>query len=248
MSGGALLLTLAGVNAYYGRLHVLKGLAMHVNDGEIVAVLGANGAGKTTALRAICGLLKPSSGKISFDGRDITGHSPEALVRLGITQVPEGRQVFGPLSVRDNLSLGAYTRFRSRKKAAVADTLSRVLSLFPILEERQHQRAGSLSGGEQQMLAIGRALMAGPRLLVLDEPCLGLAPRISRQIMQTVSLLRDQGTTILLVEQNARAALRIADRGYVMETGKIVLEGTAEELLRNRDVRRAYLGKDYDEV
>jgi branched-chain amino acid transport system ATP-binding protein len=247
MSDG-LLLTLAGVNAYYGRLHILKGVSMHVNSGEIVALLGANGAGKSTALRVISGLLRPSSGKIGFDGGDIGGKPAEALVRLGITQVPEGRQVFGPLSVQDNLTLGAYTRLRARCRPEVEKNLERVYAMFPILAERRRQRGGSLSGGEQQMLAIGRALMSEPRLLLLDEPCLGLAPRIAQQIMATIATLRDQGTTVLLVEQNVRAALRIADRGYVMETGKIVLEGTADELLRNREVRRAYLGRDYKEV
>jgi branched-chain amino acid transport system ATP-binding protein len=247
MSDG-LLLTLAGVNAYYGRLHILKGVSMHVNSGEIVALLGANGAGKSTALRVISGLLRPSSGKIGFAGNDIGGRPAEALVRLGITQVPEGRQVFGPLSVQDNLTLGAYTRLRARCRPEFEKNLERVYAMFPILAERRRQRGGSLSGGEQQMLAIGRALMSEPRLLLLDEPCLGLAPRIAQQIMQTIATLRDQGTTVLLVEQNVRAALRIADRGYVMETGKIVLEGTADELLRNREVRRAYLGRDYKEV
>ena len=248
MSDGSLLLTLAGVNAYYGRLHILKGVSMHVNTGDIVALLGANGAGKSTALRVISGLLRPSSGKIGFDGHDIGGRPAEALVRLGITQVPEGRQIFGPLSVHDNLTLGAYTRLRAGCRPDVEANLERVYAMFPILAERRRQRGGSLSGGEQQMLAIGRALMAEPRLLLLDEPCLGLAPRMAQQIMQTVSALRDHGTTVLLVEQNVRAALRIADRGYVMETGKIVLEGTADELLRNREVRRAYLGRDYKEV
>jgi len=248
VSDGPLLLALAGVNAFYGQLHVLKGLSLHVNSGEIVALLGANGAGKSTTLRTICGLLRPSSGTISFDGQSIVGTRPEALVRLGITQVPEGRQLFGPLSVHDNLLLGAYSRLCAGRKAEVRGALERIYALFPILAERRAQHSGSLSGGEQQMLAIGRALMAQPRLLVLDEPCLGLAPRLAQQIIQTISELRSQGTTILLVEQNARAALRIADRGYVMETGKVALEGTAEELLRNREVRRAYLGKDYDEV
>ena len=248
MPDGSLLLTLAGVNAFYGRLHVLKGVSLHVNEGEIVALLGANGAGKTTTLRTICGLLKPASGDIAFAGRKIAGSSPEALVRLGITQVPEGRQIFGPLSVQDNLLLGAYTRLRSGQRAAVREALERVYQLFPVLAERKGERGGSLSGGQQQMLAIGRALMAQPRLLVLDEPCLGLAPLVARQIIETTAALREHGTTVLLVEQNARAALRIADRGYVMETGKVTIEGTAEELLRNREVRRAYLGKDYEEV
>ena len=247
MSDG-LLLTLSGVNAFYGNLHVLKGMSLHVNKGEIVTLLGANGAGKTTALRAICGLLKPASGNITFDGQKIAGIAPEALVRLGITQAPEGRQIFGPLSVEDNLLLGAYTRRKAGDKAAVREDIARMYDLFPVLGERRAQRGGSLSGGQQQMLAIGRALMSRPRLLLLDEPCLGLSPLFVKAIMRTVAELVTLGTTILLVEQNARAALKIAHRGYVMETGKVVLEGTAEELLRNRDVRRAYLGKDYDEV
>ena len=244
----SLLLILHGVNAAYGRLHVLKGVSLHVNEGEVVALLGANGAGKTTTLRAICGLLKPTGGTLTFAGEKLAGQPAEALVRRGITQVPEGRQVFGPLSVQDNLLLGAYSRDRRAWREEVPADLKRVFDLFPVLAERRHQRGASLSGGQQQMLAMGRALMARPRLLLLDEPCLGLAPLVAKQIMATISELRAQGTTVLVVEQNARAALAIADRGYVMETGKVVLEGTAEELLRNKDVRRAYLGKDYREV
>lgn len=244
----SLLLTLSSVNTFYDRLHVLKGASLHVNEGEIVALLGANGAGKTTTLRTVCGLLRPASGQVSFAGESIVGRTPEALVRLGITQVPEGRQIFGPLSVQDNLLLGAYARGRRAQRTEAPGDLARVFELFPVLAQRRHERGGSLSGGQQQMLAMGRALMARPRLLLLDEPCLGLAPLVARQIMETIVALRTQGTTILLVEQNARAALRIADRGYVLETGKVVLEGTSEELVRNKDVRRAYLGKDYDEV
>lgn len=229
-------------------MHVLKGVSLHVNQGEIVALLGANGAGKTTLLRSLSGLLRPAAGRIALAERELAGLAPETVVRLGITQAPEGRQIFGPLSVQDNLLLGAMVRRGRGAAAEKREDLQRVYQLFPPLAERKRQRGGSLSGGEQQMLAIGRALMARPRLLLLDEPCLGLAPRIAGQIMQIVAGLRQQGTTILLVEQNALAALRVADRGYVLETGKVVLEGTAEELLRNRDVRRAYLGKDYREV
>lgn len=247
MSDGKLLLTLSGLNVHYGRLHVLKGVSLHVNEGEVVALLGANGAGKTTTLRAVCGLLKPATGTVSFGGQKIAGIATDKLVRMGITQVPEGRQIFGPLSVHDNLLLGAYTRVRAGDRAVEQD-LQRIYGLFPILDQFRTRRGGSLSGGQQQMLAMGRALMARPRLLLLDEPCLGLAPLVARQIMETIRHLRDEGTTILVVEQNARAALKVADRGYVMETGKVVLEGSAEELLRNRDVRRAYLGKDYEEV
>lgn len=246
MSG--LLLTVSGLNVYYGRLHVLKGVSLHVNEGEVVALLGANGAGKTTTLRAVCGLLKPAGGNVSFGGSKVAGLSAEKLVRMGITQVPEGRQIFGPLSIHDNLLLGAYTRMKSGGKASVHEDLDRIYAMFPILAEKRADRGGSLSGGQQQMLAMGRALMSRPRLLLLDEPCLGLAPLIARQIMGIISELRAQGTTILVVEQNARAALGVADRGYVMETGKVVLEGSSEELRRNKEVRRAYLGKDYEEV
>ncbi|MEN6305604.1 MAG: ABC transporter ATP-binding protein [Armatimonadia bacterium] len=241
------MLTLSGLNVHYGRLHVLKGVSLHVNEGEVVALLGANGAGKTTTLRAICGLLRPATGTIAFAGQKIAGVATDRLVRMGITQVPEGRQIFGPLSVHDNLLLGAYTRLRARDRGVEQD-LQRIYDLFPILNDFRARRGGSLSGGQQQMLAMGRALMARPRLLLLDEPCLGLAPLVARQIMETITRLREEGTTILVVEQNARAALKVADRGYVMETGKVVLEGSADELLRNRDVRRAYLGKDYEEV
>ncbi|MEN6643278.1 MAG: ABC transporter ATP-binding protein [Armatimonadia bacterium] len=241
------MLTLSGLNVHYGRLHVLKGVSLHVNEGEVVALLGANGAGKTTTLRAICGLLRPAAGAISFAGQKIAGVATDKLVRMGITQVPEGRQIFGPLSVHDNLLLGAYTRLRARDRG-VEEDLQRIYDLFPILNDFRARRGGSLSGGQQQMLAMGRALMARPRLLLLDEPCLGLAPLVAKQIMETITRLREEGTTILVVEQNARAALKVADRGYVMETGKVVLEGSADELLRNRDVRRAYLGKDYEEV
>jgi branched-chain amino acid transport system ATP-binding protein len=244
----SVLLAVSGLNVYHGRLHVLKGISLHVNEGEVVALLGANGAGKTTALRAICGLLKPAGGHISFAGQQVAGLSTEKLVRLGITQVPEGRQIFGPLSIHDNLLLGAYARLRSGDKAAVHEDLDRIYGLFPMLADKRANRGGSLSGGQQQMLAMGRALMSRPKLLLLDEPCLGLAPLVARQIMQLTGELRDQGTTILVVEQNARAALGVADRGYVVETGKVVLEGSSEELQRNKEVRRAYLGKDYEGV
>lgn len=242
------LLSVSSLNVSYGRLHVLKGISLHVSTGEIVTLLGANGAGKTTTLRALSGLLRPDSGALTLEGQSLLGLSPEKVVTLGVTQAPEGRQIFGPLSVQDNLLLGAYTRLRAGQKDEVQQDLGHMYELFPVLRERHTQRGGSLSGGQQQMLAIARALMARPRLLLLDEPCLGLAPLVARQIMQTVAALRDQGVTVLLVEQNAQAALAIADRGYVMETGKIVIQGTAKELLQNREVRRAYLGKDYEEV
>jgi branched-chain amino acid transport system ATP-binding protein len=243
------LLRLASLNVFYGPLQALKAASLHVNRGEIVALLGANGAGKSTTLNAICGLLRARSGTIEYDGSDITRALPEVLVERGLTQVPEGRQIFGELSVRDNLLLGAYLRLRRGERRAVEEDIQQMSALFPILEERMNQRAGTLSGGQQQMLAIARALMSRPRLLLLDEPSMGLAPLVVREIMQVVQRLRDEReTTVLLVEQNAAAALRIADRGYVLETGRVVLEGTATELLRDREVRRAYLGKDFQEV
>ncbi len=246
MSGA--LLRLSSVNAFYGPLHALKAVSLHVDEGEIVALLGANGAGKSSTLNVICGLLQPRSGEVVLDGTSLAGRPPEQIVEAGITQVPEGRQIFTDLSVADNLLLGAYQRLRRGDKKAVAADVERMCEMFPILRERRDLPADTLSGGEQQMLAIARALMAQPRLLLLDEPSMGLAPLLVKEIMTTILRLRKHGTTVLLVEQNARAALDIADRGYVLETGRIVLEGTAEELLRDREVRRAYLGKDYEEV
>ncbi len=243
------LLRIAGLNTYYGPLQVLKGVSLHVDEGEIVTLLGANGAGKTTALNSICGLVPPRSGTIEYDGRDVTRARPESIVGRGLTQVPEGRQIFGELSVRDNLTMGAYLRLRRGEKREVAADMARMLEMFPILGERINKRAGTLSGGQQQMLAIGRALMSRPRMLLLDEPSMGLAPLIVKDILQAVAALRENdGTTVLLVEQNAAASLKIADRGYVIETGRIVLEGSSTELMRDREVRRAYLGKDYDEI
>ncbi len=241
-------LRLQSVRIFYDHLEALKGVSLHVNEGEIVALVGANGAGKSTTLNAISGLARVHSGELTFRGQDLTGLRPDQIVRLGVTQVPEGRQVFTALTVLDNLRLGAYLRLRAGEKAQVRQDLHRILEMFPDLRERQHQVAGTLSGGEQQMLALGRALMARPRLLILDEPTMGLAPRLARRILDAVAELREQGTTILLVEQNVLASLRIADRGYVLETGRVVLQGASEELLRNRDVQRAYLGKDYEEV
>lgn len=242
-------LRVTSLDAFYGPLHALKAVSLHVNRGEIVALLGANGAGKSTTLNTVCGLLTPRSGTVEYDGCNITGARPERIVSLGLTQVPEGRQVFGDLSVRDNLLMGGYVRWRNGRRQEVLADLDRMVELFPILEERMYQRAGTLSGGQQQMLAIARALMSSPRLLLLDEPSMGLAPLVVRDILATAARLRaEQGTTILLVEQNAAAALKIADRGYVLETGRIVLEGSATQLLRDREVQRAYLGKDYEEV
>lgn len=223
----------------------VQGVSLSVREGELISIIGANGAGKSTLLLAISGLLTTWEGEIVFKKQNLKGMSPPAIVRHGISMVPEGRQIFSPLTVMDNLRMGAYTIYRKGLKQQVKDDLEMIMDMFPILRERAEQLAGTLSGGEQQMLAIGRALMARPTLLVLDEPSMGLAPKIVEMIFTTVQKLRQEGVTILLVEQNARAALKIADRAYVLETGKIVLEGSAEELLVDDDVKRAYLGKDY---
>jgi branched-chain amino acid transport system ATP-binding protein len=222
----------------YGKIAALKGISLSVAAGEIVALLGSNGAGKTTALKTVSGLLAPLSGEIRLAGEPLRGLPPHRIVRKGISHVPEGRHVFNRLTVHENLEMGAYVR----SGGAAAD-LDRVFALFPRLRERRRQRAGTLSGGEQQMLAIGRALMANPRLLLLDEPSMGLAPRLVEQIFETVQSINRQGTTVLLVEQNATLALEVATRAYVLETGTIVLSGPAAELVRNEDVRRAYLGE-----
>ena len=248
MSAPHSLLRLQSVRVFYDHLEALKGVSLHLDEGEIVALVGANGAGKTTTLAAICGLIGLRGGEIQFQGQSLAGLRPDQIVARGITQVPEGRMIFSEMPVIDNLRLGAYLRLRAGKRQAVAEDLERMLETFPILRERKSQPAGNLSGGEQQMLALGRALMARPKLLILDEPTMGLAPRLAAQILHTVATLREQGTTILLVEQNVLASLRVADRGYVLETGRVVLSGLSEELLRNRDVQRAYLGKDYEEV
>ena len=244
------MLRLKNINTYYGKLHALKNVSLHLDRGEIVALIGANGAGKTTILNTISALTPPAEGDIYFNGASINNLTPDRIVRMGISQVPEGRQIFKPLSVDDNLELGAYLRFRAgEKKKAILKDREGVYTLFPQLMARSKQLAGTLSGGEQQMLAIGRALMARPKLLLLDEPAMGLAPLLVQEIFHVIEKLRaEQGTSILLVEQNARAALRIADRGYVLETGKVILEETASELLVNRDVRRAYLGRDKKEI
>jgi branched-chain amino acid transport system ATP-binding protein len=218
-----------------------------VKPGEVVTLIGANGAGKSTILNCISRLIPCREGEIFFQGQRINGETPEAVVRLGICQVPEGRQIFQPLTVLENLELGAYLRYGKRNRGSIQQDMDMVFSLFPVLAERLQQISGTLSGGEQQMLAIGRALMSRPKLLLLDEPSMGLAPRVVVDIFHTVVKLRQEGLTILIVEQNARAALRIADRGYVLETGKVILQGTASELLEDRDVKRAYLGRDYRE-
>lgn len=240
------MLRIRNLEAGYANLKVLRRISIHVRAGEIVTIIGANGAGKTTLLKTIAGLIKPSSGEILFEKEDLAHRNPERIVYLGCSLVPEGRQVFAPMSVRENLLLGGYVQYRRRRRHEVTSDLERVFALFPRLAERQHQLAGTLSGGEQQMLAMGRALMARPKLIMMDEPSMGLAPLIVRDIFSIIQHLRDEGNTVLLVEQNAKAALAIADRGYVLETGRIILEENAEDLLANRDVQRAYLGRDLD--
>jgi branched-chain amino acid transport system ATP-binding protein len=239
-------LRLRNVDAGYGKLTVLRRVSLHVSPGEIVTLVGANGAGKTTLLRTVAGLVRPRAGELAFDGKDVTRLATEKVVALGCSLVPEGRQVFAPMPVRENLLLGAHVQYARGRRDEVAADLERVYGLFPILRTRERQLAGTLSGGEQQMLAIGRALMARPKLMMLDEPSMGLAPLVVKDIFAIVKRISEEGTTVLLVEQNARSALRIASRGYVLETGRIVLQGTAEELLANRDVQRAYLGSDLE--
>jgi len=241
------LLKIRNLQTFYGRIRVLDNVSLSVKPGEIVTLIGANGAGKSTMLNCISSLIPSREGEILFQGQRINGQPPEAIVRLGICQVPEGRQIFQPLTVLENLELGAYLRFGRRERSSIQQDLNMVFSLFPILSERSNQVSGTLSGGEQQMLAIGRALMSRPKLLLLDEPSMGLAPRVVVDIFHTISRLRHEGLTILVVEQNARAALKIADRGYVLETGRIILQGSAAELLEDQDVKRAYLGRDYRE-
>jgi len=243
------MLKVRNLEAGYGPLKVLVQISLHVSAGEIVTLIGANGAGKSTLLRALSGLLNPAGGEVLFDGRSIRGLPAERVVDLGIALVPEGRQVFAAMSVRENLILGGYVAARRGRDGQVTSrAFEQVYELFPVLRERAEQLAGTLSGGEQQMLAMGRALMTDPRLLMMDEPSMGLAPLIVRDIFRAIQRLRDEGRTVLLVEQNARAALRIADRGYVIETGRLVLEGEAGFLLNDREVQRAYLGKGYREV
>jgi len=243
-------LKLKNINTYYGKVHALKNVSIHLVEREIVALIGANGAGKTTILNTLSGVTPARSGSIQFCGDAVEGLSPDMIVRIGISQVPEGRQVFKGMTVAENLELGAYLRFRSREgREQIRQDMRHIYELFPRLEERRKQMAGTLSGGEQQMLAIGRALMARPRLLLLDEPSMGLAPLVVQEIFTVIERLRrDEGTTVLLVEQNARAALKMADRGYVLETGKVILEGEASELLENPEVQRAYLGKEKKEI
>jgi len=243
-------LTVKNINTYYGKVHALKNVSLHLSEKEIVALIGANGAGKTTILNTLSGVTPPQNGSIHFLGEQVEGMAPDRLVKIGISQVPEGRQVFKGLTVAENLELGAYLRFASREsRESIKLDIKRMYELFPRLEERKKQMAGTLSGGEQQMLAIGRALMAKPKLLLLDEPSMGLAPLVVQEIFAVIERLRrDEGTTVLLVEQNAKAALKMADRGYVLETGKIILEGNAADLLENPEVQRAYLGKEKKDI
>ncbi len=235
------LLVLENVHTYYGNVHALKGISLTVEEGEIVTLIGANGAGKTTTLRTISGLVRPREGRIVFDGHELNKVPAHKIVYMGISHAPEGRKIFPTLTVEENLLLGAYSLGNDRK--AIEANKERVFALFPRLAERRRQLAGTLSGGEQQMLAIGRALMSRPRLLLLDEPSLGLAPMLVRAIFETIKEINRQGVTILLVEQNARAALKLAHRAYVMETGKIVLWGPSHELIKDERVRKAYLGE-----
>ncbi len=234
---------MSGLSARYGAVHALRNVSLEVRAGELVALIGANGAGKSTLLRTIAGLVTPAAGRVALDGRDVTGQAPEAMIRAGVALVPERRRVFAPLTVLDNLELGGYALprgrdFRGRLEAGVEEAYR----LFPVLRRRRDQLAGTLSGGEQQMLAIGRALMTRPRLLLCDEPSLGLAPLVVAEIMRLLSTLRAEGTTILLVEQNARMALRAADRAYVLEVGSVVLSGAATDLLEDDQLKAAYLG------
>jgi branched-chain amino acid transport system ATP-binding protein len=233
------LLELEGVDAFYGRIQALRGISIQVDKGEVVALIGSNGAGKTTTLRTISGLMHPQSGTIHFDGRDITRTGPSKIVELGICQSPEGRRLFPRMTVVDNLFMGAYTR---NDRPGIAADMDHVFKLFPRLQERRTQIAGTLSGGEQQMLAMGRALMARPKLLILDEPSLGLAPILVETIFSIVREINAEGTPVLLVEQNANKALEVAHRGYVLETGSIVQTGSGQSLLASEDVQKAYLG------
>jgi branched-chain amino acid transport system ATP-binding protein len=238
------MLRVRNLDVAYGSVRVLRRVSLHVDPGEIVALIGANGAGKTTLLKAITGLVRPQAGEIALRGEDLVGLRTEAIVARGCSLVPEGRQVFAAMSVRDNLLLGAHVQVRRGRRREAGEDLERVYRLFPVLAEREGQLAGLLSGGEQQMLAMGRALMARPALLMMDEPSMGLAPLVVKELFGIVARIAQQGSTVLLVEQNARSALRIARRGYVLETGRVVLEGASEDLLANRDVQRAYLGRD----
>lgn len=232
------MLEVKGINVYYGLIHALRDVSFEVNEGEVVALIGANGAGKTTTLHTITGLLPSKGGTVTFEGKDITKKPGHEIVRLGMSHVPEGRRVFSGLTVRENLKMGAYTRPKSEVESSLAEVYKR----FPRLEERKNQPAGTLSGGEQQMLAMGRALMAKPRILLLDEPSMGLSPLFVGEVFKIIQEVSAAGTTVLLVEQNAKMALEIANRAYVLETGTVKMEGPADELANNIEVRKAYLG------
>ncbi len=243
------MLKLINLNCYYGLVHVLKNVSMHVDEGEIVTIIGANGAGKTTTLRAISGLVPVREGRIIYSGKDITDISPDRLVSMGIAHVPEGRQIFGPMTVAENLEIGGYTVFLRHGKKELRKEIDGIYSMFPVLGHRRNQLAGTLSGGEQQMLAIAMALMSHPRLLLLDEPSMGLAPLIIKEIFALIQRLRQEHRlTVLLIEQNANAALQVSDRGYVLETGRVVMEEDAAALRENPEVRRAYLGREQKEI
>jgi len=233
------LLNVSDIQTFYGKIQALKGISLHVEEGKIVTLLGANGAGKSTTMKTIAGLLKPKEGKIEFQSADVTGLRPDQLLRKGIALVPEGRAILSTMTVLENLEMGAY----HRKDSSIYKEIEEVMDRFPILLERQNQLAGTLSGGQQQMLAIARALLSKPKLLLLDEPSMGLAPKIVADIFRIIKEIKDTGTTVLLVEQNAKQALRIADYGYVMETGKIIIEGGASQLLQDSRIVEAYLGR-----
>jgi branched-chain amino acid transport system ATP-binding protein len=240
------MLTVKSVHTYYGNIRALKGVSLHVRSGEMVALIGANGAGKSTLVNTICGMVKPQKGVIEFQEAAISGLAPEEIVKKGIALVPEGRQIFSTLTVEANLQMGGFIHRRNSEQ--IREDMARMLDRFPILRQRSHQLAGTLSGGEQQMLAISRALMSRPQLLVLDEPSMGLAPLVIKEIFRIIQELREEGRTILLIEQNARAALQIADRGYVLETGRVVLQGEGSMLLEHREVQRAYFGKGAKQI
>jgi branched-chain amino acid transport system ATP-binding protein len=235
------ILEVENIHSYYGNIHALKGVSLTVEKGEIVSLIGANGAGKSTTLRTICGLLKPADGHVRFDGEDLAPYKPHDIIFKGMSMVPEGRRIFARLTVSENLEMGAYTRKRGSE---IASDLEFVFTLFPRLKERRNQVGGTLSGGEQQMLATGRALMARPRLLLMDEPSMGLAPVLVESIFDTIVKINKEGTTILLVEQNALMALSVASRGYVLQTGTIVLSDTADSLKQNKTVQKSYLGME----
>ena len=234
------MLEVKDLEVYYGMIQAIKGISFEVNEGEVIALIGANGAGKTTTLHTITGLLSPKSGHVMFEGKDITKVPAHKIVSMGMAHVPEGRRVFAELSVYENLKMGAYTR---KDRAEIDESLQNVYKRFPRLEERKNQMAGTLSGGEQQMLAMGRALMSKPKIILMDEPSMGLSPILVNEIFDIIQAVSESGTTVLLVEQNAKKALSIADRAYVLETGNIVLEGKAKDLLENDSIKKAYLGE-----